>query len=526
MDRASPNVTAETLLEIVLRRSVSEPVFLLFWAPWDSKSTKLVDGLDDDAAVGLCNVDRAPKLGQLAGRNLPRALLFSGGCPVDVVSGATAEDLQDMLDDLEDFDGFEADPATPTLKPVVKFVRRMWAAELHANPDDAVVRQALINIAYSLRRPAEAAKLAEVAEPLAEREGPPPRRLTDERNEALEQAVLADPRDEGTWALYADWLQSQGDLRGEIIALSLEDPAQAKKLADDYPEVLLGEFAETYAEWGKFHGEIGMNQGATAITLDWSRGFIVGATVQTWRPAHRRVAEILSSLFTAAPLLQRLKLNTLRISPETQSLLGHSVPLGLRTLQIGPEEASGYATVDPPAIDLAPFLAQCPHLETIEAPEAIVTGFRLTPSLVAFSLPGESVVLGAAGANMRLARARLDRPSTEDAVRLIGVLDAIPTVTSLTLSHLQNTGAVLRVLLDTTLPERLEALSLPHGTLSEGGAVRALCKANARFPELTWLDVTYNDLDGVAGGALEKAFGPALNFNPQFDDEWYESIDE
>jgi uncharacterized protein (TIGR02996 family) len=45
--------------------------------------------------------------------------------------------------------------------------------------------------------------------------------LGDPRNDALETAIWANPDDREVWLVYADWLQSQGDPRGEIIAIDI-----------------------------------------------------------------------------------------------------------------------------------------------------------------------------------------------------------------------------------------------------------------------------------------------------------------
>jgi len=67
----------------------------------------------------------------------------------------------------------------------------------------------------------------------------------DVRNPALEAAIVANPDDRDAWAIYGDWLQEQGDPRGEVIALELGGKAkQAKKLFDQHPEHFLGPLAE------------------------------------------------------------------------------------------------------------------------------------------------------------------------------------------------------------------------------------------------------------------------------------------
>jgi len=70
-------------------------------------------------------------------------------------------------------------------------------------------------------------------------------RASDKRNPELEKAILADPSDKDAYSVYADWLQDQGDPRGELIALQLagKDKA-AKKLLDKHADSFLGPLAD------------------------------------------------------------------------------------------------------------------------------------------------------------------------------------------------------------------------------------------------------------------------------------------
>ncbi|MFT3697069.1 MAG: TIGR02996 domain-containing protein [Kofleriaceae bacterium] len=60
-------------------------------------------------------------------------------------------------------------------------------------------------------------------------------------NAQLEAAILANPDDKSAYSVYADWLQSQGDPRGDLIALSLAgDDAAAGGLMIKKGSALLG----------------------------------------------------------------------------------------------------------------------------------------------------------------------------------------------------------------------------------------------------------------------------------------------
>jgi len=86
------------------------------------------------------------------------------------------------------------------------------------------------------------------------------------RNAEIEAAILAAPDDEGAYLVYADWLQSQGDPRGELISLQhamrahndIEEFARFRKheevLRNEHAAAWLGEsiaasLHRTYFEW-------------------------------------------------------------------------------------------------------------------------------------------------------------------------------------------------------------------------------------------------------------------------------------
>lgn len=66
----------------------------------------------------------------------------------------------------------------------------------------------------------------------------------DARNPALEKAIEANPNDREAFAVFADWLQEQGDPRGELISLQLGNKeGQAKKLIEKHQDYFLGSLA-------------------------------------------------------------------------------------------------------------------------------------------------------------------------------------------------------------------------------------------------------------------------------------------
>src|SRR5678816_2753004 len=66
----------------------------------------------------------------------------------------------------------------------------------------------------------------------------------DARNPALEAAIVANPSDRDAYAVFGDWLQEQGDPRGELISLQLAyKDKTAKQLIDKHADYFLGPLA-------------------------------------------------------------------------------------------------------------------------------------------------------------------------------------------------------------------------------------------------------------------------------------------
>ncbi len=102
---------------------------------------------------------------------------------------------------------------------------------------------------YSLVGDAKPAKAEPAAKPAAKGKKAPAEDSSaakaDARNPALEKAIVANPTDRDAYAVFADWLQEQGDPRGELISLQLGyKDKSAKQLIDKNAEYFLGPLAE------------------------------------------------------------------------------------------------------------------------------------------------------------------------------------------------------------------------------------------------------------------------------------------
>jgi len=85
------------------------------------------------------------------------------------------------------------------------------------------------------------------------------------RNVELEQVILTNPDDPAGYLVYADWLQANGDPRGELIVLfERGTPEEREAFLASHAEAFLGPFAQRKPR---------------TLELDWRHGFVRGATI-------------------------------------------------------------------------------------------------------------------------------------------------------------------------------------------------------------------------------------------------------
>jgi uncharacterized protein (TIGR02996 family) len=83
------------------------------------------------------------------------------------------------------------------------------------------------------------------------------------RNAELEEQILAAPNDPAAYLVYADWLQAQGDPRGELIVMQ-HRARDASSFIAEHADALFGRFAKAKP---------------ATFELTWHNGFIYDATI-------------------------------------------------------------------------------------------------------------------------------------------------------------------------------------------------------------------------------------------------------
>jgi uncharacterized protein (TIGR02996 family) len=126
--------------------------------------------------------------------------------------------------------------------------------------------------------------------------------MSDEERRLLD-AIIEAPDDDAPRLVYADWLQSHGDPRGELIQLQCQlaavpddDRRRSIKIAENR---LLAEHAATWTQ--PLHDLLPVPRGYVNYSFTFVRGFVEEATITL--ESLRRTEE----LFVAAPLLRRLR---------------------------------------------------------------------------------------------------------------------------------------------------------------------------------------------------------------------------
>ena len=187
------------------------------------------------------------------------------------------------------------------------------------------------------------------------------------RNE-LEALLQAAPLDEAGYLIYGDWLQSQGDPRGELIAL--DDGARRAPIEHT------ARWRHRREELLARHPELVPPQGPDLV-FDWQLGFVRTLTLRGYPSTPRTpLAPVLahpSLAFVSTIFVDSWH----RMEAESLVELAAGAPRSLRTLRLGRE--SQHLWREDATLDLDPTLAALPQLEQLFA--AVPVRFGAIPTL-------------------------------------------------------------------------------------------------------------------------------------------------
>jgi uncharacterized protein (TIGR02996 family) len=355
----------------------------------------------------------------------------------------------------------------------------------------------------------------------------------------LEAAILEAPIAVEGYLVYGDWLQAQGDPRGELIALqhalfravessggdgltqsawSEEARELERKVADvlrTHRGVLLGHGLAEAVEQGMLRER-------------WHLGFIHGASVETAGdddPKALSVEETLGLLLAhpSARFLQELTLGPVcglsghDFQPHIR-IIAKAAPRALRTLLVGDFDAPGNDWPISSSLvgDLTSLYPALPQLRSLQL---VGTGIGLgdidLPELREFRLESTALSLEAVRSIARASWPKLERlevwfgsrasgaeGGVDDLQPLLGAR-GMPELRHLGLCNAEFTDALCEALPESKVLKQLRTLDLSKGTMTDAGAEKLVANATA-FAHLQRLDVTQNQIGARAAERLAK----------------------
>jgi uncharacterized protein (TIGR02996 family) len=319
--------------------------------------------------------------------------------------------------------------------------------------------------------------------------------MADDDGASLEAAIDDDPDDRMAYSVYGDWLQRRGELRGELIALSLaaeaerarsprgKAPAKAalSKFLTRHAAALLGPLARHVRDPGD----------PTVPPFIWGCGYIGRAELAAApdRPVAPIVAELLRH--PSGRFLRELVVKSDGEGPAILELLEAFAPRSLRELELHG------------LVDLGDLGGLWGPLERLHRLNLTARRFELgelrLPALrrarfAAVELSSSCVDSIARAPFPRLERLELrfgssgaDLATFEDLRPLLRRTD-LPALTHLRLKRASYTGAIVRELVAAPLARQLVVLDLSHGAFNPGD-IEVLVRHKDRFAQLRelWL---------------------------------------
>lgn len=357
--------------------------------------------------------------------------------------------------------------------------------------------------------------------------------------DALESALIENPDDLATHCAYADYLQEQGDPRGEFIQLqlALEDPQRTdsdqrrlQRRADELQEAHQRQWLGTLADEliGTIEGRVEYwSERERPYEIRFYRGWL-DRIVR--RAGNNRYSD-LGKLMCQAPITRLLRSLILEYDEGAMEQLIHSRFLGnLRFLQVGSRVGQAENSQRPfQGILVSKFVAKFPRLEQLfffAAGLGLNYLFSL-PTLTALNTLqvgrlDQQNVLGHLASNPALGnlahlwlRSQARWPSCVDLAGVRAILQSthLRSMTHLRL-HCSDLGDVgCTEIVTSGILKRLKVLDLRHGEISDTGARILADSPDLRRLEL--LDIERNALTQSGIDALRRVLGPALRADNQ-----------
>lgn len=373
-----------------------------------------------------------------------------------------------------------------------------------------------------------------------------------EGNPELEAAIFARPDDLEAWDVYGAWLRSQGDVRGELVALEITK-AQGAPQADLQEEIDAG-IAEHRAAWlgpQLMKTLESQDEDEQVLQLEWRFGFlhkVKARTVYDWEGA--TVEQLLKAILksSASRFLQDISVGMTDAEGETSfqreilALSKAGKRPSVRRVYVGDFEFPDETEISWTEVgSVEKLYAVFPNLEWLKVQGGGIELGKLAHDRL------ETLVIHTgglpSGAARSIAQAALPNLTTlevwfgadeyggdsnPDMLAPLLSGEGVPKLEHLGLMNAEFTNDLPARLAGTRLLARLKTLDLSMGTMTEPGA-EALLEHAAAFKHLNTLNVTDNILSEGALTRLRECFGRALVGGAQKDDDedWrYVSVGE
>lgn len=352
--------------------------------------------------------------------------------------------------------------------------------------------------------------------------------------DALESALVENPDDLATHYAYADFLQEQGDPRGEFIQLqlALEDAqrneverrkvhTRVKELLREHQREWLGTLADDLVPAVDEFEQPWMRPSHPSTEHQFARGWLDSLTLRDSADFGRRT--VLGPLLCVAPEARLLRKLVLEYDDGlVETLLDSPFLLNLRVLQVG------RSTVFVESPFLGELIGKLPRIEELRlfANYNAVHLFALSNlsplrilQVYYFGERHPLEVLAANAALGNLTHLLLNPPvRVVPLIDLTGVRAIVHSPHLRSLTHLQlhrsDLGDVgCTEIVTSGILKRLKVLDLRHGEITDAGArILADCPDLRR---LELLDIERNALSQTGIDALRRVLGPALRGDNQ-----------
>ncbi|MBZ4412373.1 WGR domain-containing protein [Myxococcus faecalis] len=360
-------------------------------------------------------------------------------------------------------------------------------------------------------------------------------------NPELEAAIQKDPDNVDAYLVYGDWLQAQGDPRGELIALqhalSKASGAEATALKKQvsahikkHKALLLGSMAKGWSD--------------EEITLEWHLGFIRSARLgRKEYDSEFDVGEGVKTLLThpSGRFLRSLAVGIVDASDGENSYepvleaLQEAPPKGLEHLFLGDFEYPDETEISWSYVnDVSALYKLVPNLRSLRLRGAGADlGDIDLPELREFTIETGGLPLGAVKSIASAKWPKLEKLEVwfgQDSYGAEGgVADIQPILDGKGLSNLKVLGLrnaeftndLVKVLPTAKVLPQLEKLDLSMGCLTDEGA-KTLAENAAAFKHLKHLDLTENTLTDAGEKLVAKLAGTVAAGNQrEYDPEYH-----